>query len=125
MSTITAAPVASFWPRLRGVRVAELFVLLFFCLVMALPIVFMLAGSFNTAAPGQPWSWGVDNWVRAFSDPQTLSSLWMSFLFSVVRLIRSLTLWVIVGWLLARAELAGDRRLQRWPLRAVRIATRV
>ena len=112
MSTITAAPVASSWPRLRGVRVAELFVLLFFCLVMALPIVFMLAGSFNTAAPGQPWSWGVDNWVRAFSDPQTLSSLWMSFLFSVVRLIPSLTLSVIVAWLIARTDMPGGNAIE-------------
>ena len=112
MSTITAPPLASSWPRLRGVRVAEVFVLLFFCLVMALPITFMLAGSFNTAAPGQPWSWGVDNWVRAFSDPQTLSSLWMSFLFSVVRLIPSLTLSVIVAWLIARTDMPGGNAIE-------------
>ena len=68
----------------------------------------MLVGSFNTAAPGQTWSWGVDNWVRAFSDPQTLSALWMSFLFSVVRLIPSLTLSVIVAWLIARTDMFNN-----------------
>jgi iron(III) transport system permease protein len=108
MSTVTvSAPAPSWLPKMRGHRLAELFVLVFFCIVMALPILFMLVGSFNTAAPGQTWSWGVDNWVRAFSDPQTLSALWMSFLFSVVRLIPSLTLSVIVAWLIARTDMPG------------------
>ena len=108
MSTVTvSAPAPSWLPKMRGHRLAELFVLVFFCIVMALPILFMLVGSFNTAAPGQTWSWGIDNWVRAFSDPQTLSALWMSFLFSVVRLIPSLTLSVIVAWLIARTDMPG------------------
>jgi iron(III) transport system permease protein len=112
MSTITAPAPTSYLPRVRGVLVAELGVLLFFCIVMALPITFMLAGSFNTAAPGQPWTWGFENWIRAFSDPQTLKALWMSFLFSVVRLIPSLTLSVIVAWLIARTDMPGGNTVE-------------
>jgi iron(III) transport system permease protein len=93
--------------RLRGSRGAALLLLLFIAMVMALPVVFLLIGSFNTALPGQAAVYGVDNWVRAFSDPKTLSSLWMSFLFATVRLIPSLFLSVIVAWLIARTDMPG------------------
>lgn len=93
--------------RLRGSRGAALLLLLFIAVVMALPVVFLLIGSFNTALPGQAAVYGVDNWVRAFSDPKTLSSLWMSFLFATVRLIPSLFLSVIVAWLIARTDMPG------------------
>jgi iron(III) transport system permease protein len=99
-------------PLLRGFRLAELGVLLFFSIVMALPIIFLLVGSFNTAAPGQTPVYGLQNWTRAFSDPQTLSALWMSFLFSVVRLIPSLTLSVIVAWLIARTDMPGGNTVE-------------
>ena len=113
MSTITAPSLpASPWPRLRGFRLAELLVLLFFAIVMAVPILFMLVGSFNISPPGQPASYGLGNWQRAFSDPQTLSALWMSFLFSVVRLIPSLTLSVIVAWLIARTDMPGGNTVE-------------
>ena len=92
-----------------GLRGAELAALLFFSVVMALPVLFLLVGSFNISHPGQPSSYGFENWVRAFSDPKTLNSLWMSFLFSVVRLIPSLFLSVIVAWLIARTDMPGGR----------------
>src|SRR4051794_22298012 len=108
MSTVTvSAPAPSWRPHLRGYRIAEVGVLVFFSIVMALPVLFMLWASFNINAPGQAPAYGIDNWVRAFSDPQTLSSLWMSFLFSVVRLVPSLTLSVIVAWLIARTDMPG------------------
>lgn len=97
---------------LRGLRTAELVALIFFSIVMALPVLFLLVGSFNIAPPGQPTAYGVDNWVRAFSDPKTLSSLWMSFMFSIVRLIPSLTLSVIVSWLIARTDMPGGHMVE-------------
>ncbi|HZS63168.1 MAG TPA: iron ABC transporter permease [Xanthobacteraceae bacterium] len=105
MSTITAPPITGFWPKLRGHRVAELLMLLFFAIVMAVPVLFLLVGSFNTSAPGEPAHYALDNWVRAFSDPQTLSALWMSFLISIVRLIPALALSVMVAWLIARTDM--------------------
>lgn len=112
MSTIAAPALSNFWLKLRGFRAAELVVLLFFAIVMAMPIVFLLVGSFNTAPPGQTAVYGLSNWVNAFSDPQTLSALWMSFLFSVVRLIPSLTLSVIVAWLIARTDMPGGNTVE-------------
>jgi iron(III) transport system permease protein len=107
MTELAARLPAKSWPRFRGIRLAELGVLLFFSVVMALPIFFLLAGSFNIAAPGQTPIYGLQNWTRAFSDPQTLSSLWMSFLFSIVRLLPSLTFSVTVAWLIARTDMPG------------------
>jgi len=96
-------------PRLRGLRAIELSVLLFFVVVMGLPIVFLLVGSFNVAPPGQPAVYGFENWIRAFGEPQTLSALWMSFAFSVVRLVPSLALSVTFAWLIARTDMPGGQ----------------
>ena len=101
------SPVTARLRRPRGVRVAEIVVLLFFSIAMALPIIFLLVGSFNMSPPGQAPVYGLQNWVRAFSDSQTLSALGMSFLFSIVRLVPSLTLSVTVAWLIARSDMPG------------------
>jgi iron(III) transport system permease protein len=96
----------------RGRPLAELAALLFFAIVMGMPILFLLIGSFNTAPPGQTAAYGLDNWVRAFSDPQTLGALWMSFLFSVMRLVPSLLFSVTVAWLIARTDMPGGNVIE-------------
>ena len=107
MTELAAPPLMTRWPRLRGFRVVELLLLLFFIAVMGLPVLFLLGGSFNVAAPGQAPVYGLQNWVEAFGDPQTLRALWMSFAFSVVRLIPSLVLSVTFAWLIARTDMPG------------------
>ena len=92
---------------LGRLRVAELGALLFFALVMGLPIVFLLLSSLNVAAPGKEAVFGLANWSRAFSDPGTLSALWMSFLLSVTHLIPGMILSVIMAWLIARTDMPG------------------
>ena len=74
---------------------------------MVLPVLSLFASSFNMAPPGVPPVYGFGNWVGAFSDPDTLNSLWTSFALSVVRLIPSLTLAVLVSWLIARTDMPG------------------
>jgi iron(III) transport system permease protein len=105
------APAASatFPPRagIGGLRVPELMALLFFGVVMALPVLALLASSFNVAQPGQPAVFGLDNWIEAFSDSSTLNSLWTSFALSTVRLIPSMVLAVLVAWLIARTDMPG------------------
>ena len=72
---------------------AEFSMLAFLAVTMGLPLFFLLIGSFNLAPPGKQAVYGFDNWVRAFSDPGTLSALWMSFLLSTVRLIPAMYLF--------------------------------
>jgi iron(III) transport system permease protein len=98
--------------RLRPLRIAEFFMLAFFGLVMGLPLIFLLIGSFNLSPPGREAVYGVGNWVRAFSDPGTLSALWMSFSLSVVRLIPAIILSVLVSWLIARTDMPGGRTIE-------------
>ena len=98
--------------RVRSIRVAEFSMLAFLALAMGLPLLFLLVGSFNLATPGKPAVYGLDNWMRAFSDPGTISALWMSFLLSVVRLIPAMILSVLVAWLIARTDMPGGRTIE-------------
>lgn len=98
--------------RLRPIRVAEIVALLFFAVVMGLPLLFLLAGSFNLARPGGAAVYGLGNWVTAFSDSTTLNALWMSFLLSSVRLIPAMIIAVIFSWLIARTDMPGGGAIE-------------
>ncbi|HEX2261638.1 MAG TPA: iron ABC transporter permease [Candidatus Binatia bacterium] len=106
MKSVTAPAVSSaFKYRVKPIRVAEISFLIFFAVAMGLPLLFLLSGSFNLAAPGKAATYGFDNWIRAFSDGGTLGALWMSFLLSVVRLIPAMIIAVIFAWLIARTDM--------------------
>jgi iron(III) transport system permease protein len=99
-------------PRLNGFRLGEISMLAFLGLVMGLPVFFLLLSSFNIASPGREPAYGLENWLRAFSDPGTLSALWMSFLLSAVRLVPAMILAVLVAWLIARTDMPGGNTLE-------------
>ena len=98
--------------RLRPIRAAELLFLIFLALAMGVPLFFLLAGSFNLAAPGQAAVYGIANWTRAFADTTTLSALWMSFLLSVVRLVPAMIVSVFFAWLIARTDMPGGKFIE-------------
>jgi iron(III) transport system permease protein len=98
--------------RLRPIRIAEFSFLVFLIAAMGLPLLFLLTGSFNLAAPGKPAVYGFDNWGRAFTDPDTLSALWMSFSLSVVRLVPAMILSVLFAWLIARTDMPGGKWIE-------------
>ena len=105
-------PLPTFRMRISALGLAEFLLLAFFAVVMGLPLLFLLFGSFNLAPPGREAVYGVGNWLRAFSDPGTLSALWMSFLLSVVRLIPATVLSVIIAWLIARTDMPGGKTIE-------------
>ena len=98
--------------RLRPLRFVEISFLVFLLMVMGLPLLFLLTGSFNLAAPGKPAVYGADNWLRAFTDAGTLSALWMSFLLSLVRLVPAIALSVLFAWLIARTDMPGGKFIE-------------
>jgi iron(III) transport system permease protein len=106
-AALRTAPV-----KLRPIRIAEFSLLAFLALAMGLPLLFLLSGSLNLAPPGKPAVYGFDNWVRAFSDPGTLSALWMSFLLSITRLVPAMILSVLFSWLIARTDMPGGRAIE-------------
>ena len=79
---------------------------------MGLPLFFLLIGSFNLASPGKPPVYGLDNWVRAFSDSGTLSAMWMSIMLSIARLIPAMFFSVIFAWLIARTDMPCGKTLE-------------
>jgi iron(III) transport system permease protein len=111
-SATAGAPSVSSRTRIPPIRIAEFSCLIFLAVAMGLPLLFLLNGSFSLAAPGQAAVYGLNNWVRAFSDPTTLSALWMSFLLSVVRLIPAITLSVLFAWLIARTDMPGGKLIE-------------
>jgi iron(III) transport system permease protein len=112
MNTAAAPIVSRLRLRLRPIRVAEFAFLIFLALAMGLPLLSLLAGSFNLAPPDRPVLYGLANWQRAFSDPDTLAALWMSFLLSVARLIPAMILSVVFAWLIARTDMPGGKFLE-------------
>jgi iron(III) transport system permease protein len=98
--------------RLRPHRAAELSMLLFFAVVMGLPLLFLVAGSFNLSLPGKEAVYGLDNWLHAFSDRATMDALWMSFLLSVVRLVPAMMIAVVFSWLIARTDMPGGNAIE-------------
>jgi len=98
--------------RIRGFRSAEFLVVVFFGIVMGLPLLFMLHGSFNIAPPGKEAIYSFQNWIEAFSEPQTLSALWMSFLISSVRILPSVSIAVVVAWFIARTDMPGGTTIE-------------
>src|SRR5215475_10438868 len=110
-STATLA-FPRFRMRFRGFRVAEFSMAVLLAVLMGAPVLFMLISSFNVAAPTKEATFGITNWVRAFSDPGTLSALWMSFLIAFVRLIPAIAISVVVAWLIARTDMPGGQTLE-------------
>jgi iron(III) transport system permease protein len=105
MTTLTmpAAPAI----KVKRLRIAEYGVLAFFAVAMGLPVVFLLISSFNIAPPSKAAVYGLDNWIRAFTDPGTLGALWMSFLLSLTYLIPGMILSITIAWLIARTDMPG------------------
>ena len=112
--SLTAATSMPRWRRLhlRPIRLAELSFLVFLAVVMGLPLLFLLTGSFNLSAPGKPAVYGIDNWLHAFTDSGTLSALRMSFALSIVRLIPAMILSVSFAWLIARTDMPGGKFIE-------------
>src|SRR5262245_9366773 len=108
----TALAFPRFKIRFRGFRVAEFSMAVLLAVLMGAPVLFMLISSFNVAAPTKEATFGITNWVRAFSDPGTLSALWMSFLIAFVRLIPAIAISVVVAWLIARTDMPGGQTLE-------------
>jgi len=110
--TATADKLSIAKLRVRPIRIAELSLVAFFAFVTGLPLLFLLGGSFNLAAPGQAALYGVANWVLVFNDPTTVNALWMSFLLSGARLIPAVMIAVLFAWLIARTDMPGGNSIE-------------
>jgi iron(III) transport system permease protein len=85
---------------------------LLLCFFVAVPVILILVNSFNTARPGAPASYGLENWRRAGDDPQLVHAIWNTLTLGITRTLIALVLGVIIAWLLARTDMPGARQLE-------------
>lgn len=70
----------------------------------AVPILLIAIASFDNAAPGETWHWGLDAWTSVFTSPRSLSSLGYTLLLSL-RVPVGLMLGFLVAWCLVRSDM--------------------
>ena len=76
------------------------------------PIVLLAINSFNTAAIGQPASYGLDNWRIAFDDPVLFETLGNTFLVFGLTLVIAFPIAVFIAWSLARLRMPFSHGLE-------------
>jgi iron(III) transport system permease protein len=81
-------------------------------LLVLAPIVMVMLGGFNVAAPTEGFRFGLDNWRRAWSDPTIWRALGNSVLILVTRGILGFLIAIPLAWLVARTNLPGARWLE-------------
>jgi iron(III) transport system permease protein len=88
-------------------RVASRGLPLLMGLILVAPLVMLLVNSFNVAAAGQAYRFGLANWQQAFADQSSLGALWNSFALAVTRTAISLPIALVLTWLIARTDMPG------------------
>lgn len=73
--------------------------------VTALPLLYVVADSFNVSAPDAPWQLGWKAYVEAYGSPRTLGSIFMTFFLVIIRTLPALVAGLLVAYLLVRTDL--------------------
>jgi len=73
------------------------------------PVALLLLNSFNTARPGQPVTYGLDNWRRALGDDTLTESLANTLRLGVTRTAIALAIAVVLSLLIARTDMPGRK----------------
>jgi iron(III) transport system permease protein len=80
--------------------------------ILVMPLGMLLFNSFNVAAAGQAFRFGLGNWQAAVADPAALSALWNSFSLALVRTGISVPLALVLTWLIARTDMPGRNLIE-------------
>ena len=81
-------------------------IVLVVALFTLLPVAFVAVGSFNAAAPGSAWRWGLRAWEQLFSSTRTLDAVGYSLLLTI-RVPIAVLIGFLVAWLLVRVQIPG------------------
>ncbi len=108
-ATITAAPRASFLGSERELMVA-LSILL--ALLVLYPIGWLVFGSFYSGSPLQAGSFTIDNYARAYGDPQLRATLFNTIVFAVGQTVVSVGVGGWFAWVVARTNVPGRRSFE-------------
>jgi iron(III) transport system permease protein len=94
-------------PPLPGGRNLAVALPLLIGIVVAAPLVMLIASSFNVAAAGEGFRFGLKSWTDAFGSSSTLSALWNSLSLALVRTAISMPIGVAITWLVTRTDMPG------------------
>lgn len=90
---------------LQGILCTLVLGLVGLCVVY--PIFLVVEQSFQTAAPGQAATWGLEGWRAAFHEPLLRSALLNTLRLTLTRQAVTLPVAVGIAWLLGRTDLPG------------------
>src|SRR5690349_16814621 len=95
-----------------GMAVLTIVLLLVVGFVVLYPILLLALNSFRVGVFGQTTTWGVDNWVAAFSQPRIVNALKNTLSLALTRQAIAILIGVSLAWLLARTNLPGRSWLE-------------
>ena len=102
--TRPTAPRVAFLSRRNLSGMAVVLAVALFTLV---PVLFLMFSSFNTEAPGQAVTYGLDNWRAAFADTRILETIWTTVNLAVTRVAIAVVAGIMFAWLIARTDMPG------------------
>jgi iron(III) transport system permease protein len=118
LAPVAAAARGKIWPRPRRFDWARLMAVtantaFLYAVVIAaiVPVIFLLAFSFNAAALGEPYRLGLEPWVSVFTRPENLSAIGTSFVLSLRTFIGGLVA-LLISWCLVRLDLPARRLIE-------------
>lgn len=76
------------------------------------PLFLLLMHSFQVGVFGQATTWGVANWVAAFTEPGLSAAVGNTLSLALTRQALALVIGVPIAWLVARTDLPGRRWLE-------------
>lgn len=95
----------------KGLFVMGLLILVFGFWILY-PIVLVLMMSFNAAPLGQEPVWTLANWVKAWTDPGVLPSLWNTIKIYLLNTVIGFPVAILVSWALARTKMPHSHGLE-------------
>src|SRR5205823_6081875 len=80
--------------------------------LVVLPVLILIVGSFQVGQFGTPTHPGLDNWTAALHSPRILEALKNTVTLAITRQGIAVVVGVLVAWLLARTDLPGRGLLE-------------
>ena len=102
-------------PKRKGIKLSSIFMTLFIAIIgflTAYPVWNIFLNSFRVNAPGQPMAYGLNAWLRVFSEPKIISTIGNSFLLAIGIVITATPLAVLFCWLITRTDLPLKKTIE-------------
>ena len=84
----------------------------FAALLILTPLTLIFIASFQIAPPGEAAAYGLDGWIRVFTDPSIREALVNTVSLAVTRQFISLVVGIILAWLIARTDMPWKNFLE-------------